>query len=69
MNPSVTKPAAAEPSEREMFEAWYVTHAFDYAKHPIGTRDCAKQWEAWQARAALKPAVPEPEPVHQVEPP
>jgi hypothetical protein len=32
-----------------LFEQWYVTHAFDYGKNPLGSRDCGLQWEAWKA--------------------
>jgi hypothetical protein len=36
-------------SLREQFEAWYVTHAFDYERNPLGSKDCAMQWDGWQA--------------------
>jgi hypothetical protein len=44
------------PAERKAFEAWYTTHAFDYERNQLGSRECALQWQAWQARAASKPA-------------
>jgi len=37
---------------RKDFEQWYVDNAHDYAKNPIGSRDCALQWASWQACAA-----------------
>lgn len=43
-------------NERSAFEAWYVENAFDLAASPIGSRDFALQWAAWQARTKeLKP--------------
>lgn len=35
--------------ERKLFEEWYTTHAFNYSRDPIGSRDCSLQWEAWKA--------------------
>jgi len=40
-----------DTQERRDFEQWYVTHAFDYASNPIGSRDCGLQWSAWLARS------------------
>ena len=40
------------PNSREQFEQWYACNAFDYARDPIGSRDCGLQWAAWQAGAA-----------------
>lgn len=50
-----------ELEERKAFEQWYATHAFNYSRDPIGSRDCSLQWVAWKARAALnaQPAQPE----------
>lgn len=45
--------AMIERLERESFEKWYATHAFDFEKNPIGSRDCGLQWQAWQARGRL----------------
>lgn len=39
---------------RKAFEQWYVTHAFDYESNPIGSRDCALQWDAWEAAQTAK---------------
>jgi hypothetical protein len=36
-------------TERERFEYWYTTHAFNYSRDPLGSRDCSLQWAAWQA--------------------
>jgi hypothetical protein len=36
-------------NERKAFEKWYVANAFDYENNPIGSRECALQWKAWQA--------------------
>lgn len=43
---------------RERFEAWYIENAFDYEANPIGSRECSKQWQSWQAaeRDALERA-------------
>lgn len=38
--------------DRAEFEQWYTMHAHDYAKNPIGSRDCDLQWRAWQASRA-----------------
>jgi hypothetical protein len=47
-------------TSREAFEAWYVEGA---AVKGFGSRDCALQWDAWQARdaeiAALRAALVE----------
>ena len=43
----------APQDDRAAFEAWYVQNAFDFAANPIGSRDCALQWAAWQAARAL----------------
>jgi hypothetical protein len=47
-------------TSREAFEAWYVEGA---AVKGFGARDCALQWDAWQARdaeiAALRAALVE----------
>ena len=40
--------------DREQFEQWYACNAFDYARDPIGSRDCGLQWAAWQAGAAAE---------------
>ena len=41
---------------RQAFEAWYTVNAFDLAENPLGSRDCALQWAAWQAHGkALAP--------------
>lgn len=37
-------------SDRKQFEHWYVTNVFDFENNPIGSRECALKWEAWQAR-------------------
>ena len=37
---------------RSAFETWYAENAFDLLASPIGSRDCALQWAAWQAGAA-----------------
>ncbi len=45
-----------QDSERKAFEAWYAMHAFNYQQDPIGSAECGRQWQAWQAgkeRAAL----------------
>lgn len=43
-----------ERAERARFESWYSTHAFNYSRDPIGSRDCGLQWDAWKAaRASL----------------
>ena len=34
---------------RERFEQWYVENAFDYARDPIGSRECGLQWASYQA--------------------
>jgi hypothetical protein len=34
---------------RERFEQWYTVNTFDYARSPIGSRECAISWKAWQA--------------------
>lgn len=39
-------------NERQRFEQWYATHAFNYERDPIGSRDCGLQWAAWQAGIA-----------------
>ena len=36
-------------TQRKQFEQWYATHAFNYERDPIGSRDCGLQWAAWQA--------------------
>lgn len=41
-----------DQAERARFEEWYVQNAFDYVANPIGSRDCALQWKAWQAGRA-----------------
>lgn len=46
--------------ERQAFEDWYTTHAFDYSRDPIGSRDCSLQWEAWQAALAHLSRAAEP---------
>lgn len=46
--------AKKELTERERFEDWYCTHAFDYVANPVGSRDCGLQWAAWQAALASK---------------
>jgi hypothetical protein len=38
-------------AERDVFEHWYITNAFHYERDPIGSKDCALQWQAWLARA------------------
>ena len=43
------KPEANLVLERKRFEQWYATHAFNYERDPIGSRDCGLQWAAWQA--------------------
>jgi hypothetical protein len=37
-------------TEREEFEAWYATHAFDYERNQIGIRECSLQWAVWHAQ-------------------
>lgn len=43
---------------RKQFEHWYSTHAFNYSRDPIGSRDCSLQWVAWQAALATPPSPP-----------
>lgn len=43
-------------TQRKQFEQWYATHAFNYERDPIGSRDCGLQWAAWQA--AQEHAIP-----------
>lgn len=50
---------------RDAFEVWYATNAFDYAKNPIGSRECGLQWAAWQA-AQSQPAPPVPADVQEI---
>lgn len=38
----------APADSREAFVDWYVKNAFDLASEPIGCREFALQWEAWQ---------------------
>ena len=64
------KPFDLDPSRNRMradFEHWYICHAFDYQRDPIGSEKCSLQWQAWkgareieQGRGAL-PELPEPE--------
>lgn len=42
-----------EDLERKAFDQWYAENAFDFAKNPIGSRECGLQWSAWKARAAM----------------
>ncbi len=60
----VTLPREVVVQERKEFEQWYSTHAFNYTRDPIGSRDCSIQWAAWIARRALteqvQPAQGEP---------
>lgn len=39
---------------RKEFEQYYVTHAFNYAENPIGSRDCSVMWEGYQAGVASR---------------
>lgn len=39
----------SQDKSRKDFEQWYATHAFDYVRDPIGSRECGLQWKAWQA--------------------
>jgi len=52
---------------RAQFEQWYTMHAHNYSRDPIGSRDCALQWEAWKAahESRAQPA-PVAEPVGRV---
>ena len=43
-------------ANRRAFEAWFVVNAFDLAATPLGSRDCALQWAAWQAGADAQQA-------------
>ena len=43
-------------SLRKEFEQYYVTHAFNYAANPIGSRDCSVMWEGYKAGAASRDA-------------
>jgi hypothetical protein len=45
---------SAEALERKRFEEWYATHAHNYARDPIGSRDCSLQWDAWKAALAAE---------------
>lgn len=40
-----------EPSTREAAEHAYYVTAFDYAAHPVGSRDWSLFWRGWQAYA------------------
>ena len=40
---------------REEFEHWYIENIIDYVRAPIGSRECALQWKAWQAALASQP--------------
>ena len=39
---------------RATFEQWYAENAFDYARNPIGSRECGLQWAAWRAATAAE---------------
>lgn len=51
---------ASEVHERERFEEWYTTHACNYSRDPIGSRDCSLQWESWKAALAAHSAQAQP---------
>ena len=44
----------ATDTTRAAFEQWYAENAFDYARHPVGSRDFGLQWTAWLAGAAAE---------------
>ena len=57
----------ARDAENLAFELWYATHAFDYERHPIGSRECALQRAAWIARSTRGTAPPADERVARLE--
>lgn len=57
----------ARDAENLAFELWYATHAFDYERHPIGSRECALQRAAWIARSTRGTAPPADERVAALE--
>ncbi|MBN5129372.1 hypothetical protein JY420_03420 [Stenotrophomonas maltophilia] len=45
-----------DQAERARFEDWYVQNAFDYTTNPIGSRECALMWNAWDAALSAQPS-------------
>lgn len=41
-----------DAADKHAFERWYITHAFDYERDQIGSRDCMLQRRAWIAARA-----------------
>jgi hypothetical protein len=55
LRPHLVALEAPRQNEAVSFDDWYVEHAFDYEKHPLGSRECGLQREAWDAALAAKP--------------